>query len=495
MEAKFLFVILTVFLTFLFFFVESFSNRNDVISHWSERRCDFDVLLTAFLYKPSDDHRSSSKFTSENFNFCISSKSANYLRSIFGVLYELMRKQFVAGDIMTDVMKTLRSQLNTIYAPFSSMMKKFWVKFVQIGSLSSRIFQQLYMTMKKASGIAVASLFIALSLQTTVMNSIDFVIKVIMIVLYILLALIFVWFYPILPWLIMVLITVFGIEKAMPGKTGPLGGLFCFAKGTRVILENGDTRPIESLKPGDYLLNANLVQGIIEVPGEPLYNLDGIFVSGYHSMYYNGEKIYIKDHPRAILTKIYDKTLWTLITEKREIQIHGKEGILRFLDWDEIPDTQEANKGWNQIVCEMLNGPKYNSLVPKYAPCLDATIRVNVNQSGWVNLSEIQIGDWISCKSGWTRITGKARRRVQGGFGSLGSRMSDGVWILGSNGKWDHFHGTTDQMPWEGVHLITDSGEFKIKILNGNEYIVRDFTEVGSDKIFESDVRIESLLK
>jgi uncharacterized protein YlzI (FlbEa/FlbD family) len=327
------------------------------------------------------------------------------------------------------------------------------------------------------------------------MNSIDFVIKVFMIVLYICMALLFIFFLPILPLLVLILITVAGIEKAMPGKTGPLGGLFCFAKGTRIILENGDTRPIESLNPGEHLLNANLIQGIIEVPGEPLYNLDGIFVSGYHSMYYNGEKIYVKDHPRAFLTDIRDKTLWTLITAKREIQIHGKEGILKFLDWDEIPDTQEANESWNRVVCEMLNGPEYKSLVPKYAPCLDATIRVNVNQSGWVNLSEIQIGDWISSKTGWTRVTGKARRRVHGGFGSTGSRLTDGLWILGSNGKWDHIHGSPDQNPWEGIHIITDSGTFKIKILNGNEYIVRDFTEVGSDKIFESDVRIESLLK
>jgi hypothetical protein len=179
------------------------------------------------------------------------------------------------------------------------------------------------MVMKKVSATALASFFIALSLQTAVMNSIDFLIKVIMVVLYILLALIFVWFFPILPFLVIVLITVAGIEKAMPGKTGPMGGMFCFAKGSRVILENGTTRPIESLKPGEYLLNTNLVQGIVEVPGEALYNLDGIFVSGYHSMYHDGEKIYVKDHPRAFLTEIRDKTLWTLITSKREIQIHG----------------------------------------------------------------------------------------------------------------------------------------------------------------------------
>jgi hypothetical protein len=52
-----------------------------------------------------------------------------------------------------------------------------------------------------------------------------------------------------------------------------------------------------------------------------------------------------------------------------------------------------------------------------------------------------------------------------------------------------------DTVPWNGIQLITKSGSFKIKQSSGCEYIVRDFTEVGSNHIFESDVRIESELK
>jgi hypothetical protein len=270
MEAKYLFVILTIGLTFGIFYSESYSSSIDVMSHWSERRCDFDILLTSFLYKPSEDTRSSSEFASDNFKFCISSKSTNYLNTIFGVLYELLRKQFAASDIMINVLKVLRSQLNTIYEPFRKLMNRFWVKFVQIGTLASRIFQHTFMAMKKAGATAVASLFIALSLQTTLLNTIDLVINVIMIVLYIFLGLIVVFFLPILPLLIIILITVAGIENAMPGKTGAMGSLFCFAKGTQVILKNGKTHSIETLRPGDILLDNIIVEAVIEVPGEEL---------------------------------------------------------------------------------------------------------------------------------------------------------------------------------------------------------------------------------
>ena len=156
------------------------------MNHWGERRCDLDVLLSAFMYKPDDDSRSTAQFTTDNFQYCIGSKTNDYLESIFGVLYEVLRKQMGAADIMTSVMKVLRIQLNTIYAPFSKMMNNFWNKFREIGGLSSRIFQHLYMSMKKAAATSVASLYVAISLQTAILNGIDLVINIIMIVLYIL---------------------------------------------------------------------------------------------------------------------------------------------------------------------------------------------------------------------------------------------------------------------------------------------------------------------
>jgi hypothetical protein len=491
MEAKYLFVILTIGLTLGFFGLQNTSSIDDVINHWSERRCDFDVILLSFMYKPADDKRSASDFATDNLKFCVSSKSTNYLNTIFGVLYELLRKQFDASKIMTQVMKVLRAQLNTIYAPFSLMMKKFWVKFTQIGSLASRIFQHTYMAMKKAAATAIASIYIALSVQAALLNTIDLVINIIMIVLYILLGLIVVFFLPILPLLVIVLITV-------PGKTGAMGSLFCFSKDSRVILKDSSVAYIDKLKPGDLLYNDNVVQAVVEVPGEELYNLEGVLVSGFHSIYDSkGKKIYVKDYPKAFKSSIRDKTLWTLVTSKREIYVQGINGPLSFLDWDEIPDTDKANKEWDILVGEMLNGEEFRSLfVPKYAPCLDNKIKVLVFQSGWKDLSEINIGDWIMDNDGWTRVTGKAHRRVGGGIGSSGNRLSDGSWFLNKeDGKWTHPLEIPDSRSWEGVQLITSSGNFKIKLENGNKFIVRDFTEVGSDKISESDVRIETVLK
>jgi hypothetical protein len=499
MEAKYLFIILNLALLYGFISIIMESSRKDVMTHWSEKRCDFDVLMASFMYKPDEDKRTSYEFASDNFNFCVSSKATNYLQTLFTNLFEVLKKQMGASDVMTEVFKVLRTQLNTIYAPFSLMMKKFFTKFKQIGSLASRIFQHLYMAMKKAAGTAIASIFVAISLQTAFLNTIDFIIRVIMIVLYILMALAFIFFLPILPLLVIVMITVSGIERAMPGSTGPMGSVFCFRKETNVIMKDRSLSKINTLKPGDILKDGIIVQAVVEVPNEALYNLDGILVSGYHCLYHGGDVIYVKDHPRAV--KLYrgdprstDESLWTLITDKREIPVMGLNGPLQFLDWDEIPDTRVAEVAWDIVADEILNGKRYNKLmVPTSAPCLDPCLKVFINQGGWRTLNEVKVGDWIHDRFGWTKVTGICERIVHTAIGKQDNRITDGVWFL-QNDVWRHARGRVENVTWKGLQFITESGSFLLKMNNGNEYIVRDFTEVGSQKILESHARVECLL-
>jgi hypothetical protein len=497
MEAKYVFVVLTLVLTFGIFSMEQIGVTTEVISNWSERRCDLDILLTSFRYKPPDDSRSIAEFAADNMKYCVTTKTSGYLETIFGLLFEIMRKQFAAGEIMTQVFKVLRVQLNTLYKPFSEMMNRFFTKFKQIGSLASRIFQQIFMAMKKAAGTAIASIFVALSLQTVFLNTIDFIIKVLMIVLYICMALIFIFFLPILPLLVIVLITVIGIENAMPGSTGPMGSIFCFHKDTNIIMKNGNEQHICSLKPGDVLQGDALVQAVIEVPGEAVYNLDGILVSGYHCLYHEDDVIYVKDHPRAKKSLQKEETLWTLITNRREIPVMGSKGPLRFLDWDEIPDSKEAEKAWEMVAFGMLNGNDkiVNSMIPTSAPCLDRSLRVFMHQGGWRSLDLIKVGDWIYGKNCFVKVTGICERIVHTAIGGPQNRITDGNWILDDKGQWVHPQGKIENVTWGGIQLITDLGYFKVQMMNGQEFLVRDFTEIGAEQILSSHARVEALLE
>ena len=263
-DAIYIFIPLLLVLTVAFGIIIGSSSRTDTMAHWSERRCDLDVILSAFIYKPPEDKSSSFEFSANNFKFCVGTKAEEYLNTLFGSLFGVLEKQMGVANIMTSVMKVMRIQLANIYAPFSLMMNSFWQKFRQIGTLASRIFQHLYMSMKKAAATATASIFIAISLQTAFMNSIDFVLKVIMIILYILIALAIIFFLPILPVLILVFLTTAGIEEIYPGRTGGMGSVFCFAPNTPIVLKNGSTTEISRLKVGTALYGDHLVEAVIE---------------------------------------------------------------------------------------------------------------------------------------------------------------------------------------------------------------------------------------
>lgn len=502
MEAIYLFILLLIGLTIILGIILGGSSRTDVIAHWADRRCDLDVIISAFMYKPSDDTRSSFDFSSDNFNFCVGSKTTDYLNTLFGALFELMRKQMGAADIMGNVMKILRIQLNSIYAPFAKMMNIFWNKFMQIGSLVSRIFQHLYMAMKKASGVSLASFYAGLSLHTAFFNGIDLTIKVIMIVLVILLAMAIIFFLPILAVLVIVTLTVVGIEIGFAGRSGDMGGGFCFSPDTRVILSDYTTRKICEIRLGDVLLSGQKVEAKIEVPGSgaTIYNIDGILVSGDHRIWNvaRQEWILVKEDPKAIKSDVVLPTLWTLITSSRQIPIMSNNDALLFSDWEEIPDSYKASLEWDLIVRELLNKSKGSKSphVPEYAPCFDRSIRVKKYQSGWVPISSIQRNDWVMDgeQGRWTRVLGTCEREVGGGCGEKGYRITDGVWIKTTAGNWQHPNAECDAYVWQGCNLITDSGAFDIRLPDSSVFTVRDFTEVGWKNLAKTYTRVGAMM-
>ena len=498
-NALYIFIPLLIGLTIGFGIILGSSSRDDVMAHWPERRCDFEVVLAAFMFKPADDKSSSFEFSANNFKFCVGSKVEEYLKTLFGSLFGILEKQMDVANIMTNVMKIIRAQLNSIYEPFSLLMTNFWNKFRQIGTLGSRIFQHLYMSMKKAAATAVASLFIAISLQTALLNGIDLVIKVIMIVLYILLALAVIFFLPILPVLVFVFLATAGIEEIYPGRTGGMGTVFCFAPDTPVVVEGGGTCKISKLKVGTRLRDLQIVEAVIETPGsDTLYTIHGTVVSGDHRVLENNNNrrwVFVKDHPDAILTRVTHPTLWTLITSNRQIPVlNSISSIQIYSDWEEIPDTKESAIVWESIAQKILNPRNVSHTNVQNAPCLDRLTLIERYQSGLVPISEISRGDWIMDLS-WTRVIGICKRKVQGGFGKIGSRMTDGVWIWDSKtSSWIHPIGDLDTRAWEGYTLLTESGSFMIRN-NGKVYRVRDFTEVGWMNLEATYARVEMAME
>jgi hypothetical protein len=265
---------------------------------------------------------------------------------------------------------------------------------------------------------------------------------------------------------------------------------FCFAPDTRVVMADGTEEFIHNIKLGDELKGRSIVEAIIECPGAgPLYDIYGVRVSGAHRVWSAKVKqfISVKDHPDAVLTAIVEPILWTLITSDREIPVKGDNRIVRFADWEELPSTKEAAREWESIVQLILNKRtvEEGAYAPKSAPCIEKTAFVYKHQAGLTSIGLIKAGDWILDSTTWVRVTGRCERTVKTSIGSMGNRVTDGLWFAQPGGLWGHPKGLIKQETWNGYQLITTTGAFTI-YMNGTQYRVRDFTEVGTERLAES---------
>jgi hypothetical protein len=155
---------------------------------------------------------------------------------------------------------------------------------------------------------------------------------------------------------------------------------------------------------------------------------------------------------------------------------------LTLLDWDEIPDEYDLE--WERIVNVMLNG-EYSSLksVPGRGLLGEDTL-VLEKTKGLINISKVAIGDYIKDDSTFTEVIGVYKDIVtpvpRSGVNKAG-------WIFDK--KW--IHQTDNLLEKEGnaYSLVTRSGTFTTDC-----GLVRDFTEVGADRIDQTYDFVLSLL-
>jgi hypothetical protein len=427
-------IFLMILLIGLFFLLESMSSAAQTSNNWSEVRCEPQNMLLAGLYGHD---------ANENFQFCLQqiiqdstkSSTAPFAQGMGGFTSVLQNLMSSANSFRT-TLATMTGGIIKIIGEFKARMTALMGRVKLTASRMKAMMYRLYGTM-------FAVMYMGISAQTGIANFGDtFIFKFI--------------------------------------------DTFCFAPDTRIVMSNGSEQTISTLKVGDTLKGKSVVEAIIECPGSAdIYEINGIRVSGRHRIWSSdlNKFISVKDHPDA-KESYPEPKLWTLITSKREIPVKGLNTVQRFADWEELPDTDEAAAGWDAIVQKILNKEIKNSRVPSSPPCIDKSILVYKHQAGLTPIGLIQTGDWIYDSTRWVRVIGRCERKVDGAIGTLGNRITDGTWILEDN-TWEHPTGTYKSGSWIGVQLITTSGAFVIHI-NGIHYRIRDFTEVGTERLAES---------
>jgi len=153
---------------------------------------------------------------------------------------------------------------------------------------------------------------------------------------------------------------IMSMQSAWNGPTGNMVRFLCFHPKTLVKLNDGQTKMIKDIDPGDILKNNQTVHGTLKLHNldssgnfvENLYILkDGeynenmektdILVSGSHLVFDYNKKhfIYCKDHSDAILSDMNSKTLLCLITSDHTIPL----GEYIFHDWEDNQGSPSKN--------------------------------------------------------------------------------------------------------------------------------------------------------
>ena len=467
----------------------------NIQSEWDKRRCDPTVMFSAFLYKPSSDSRSSSEFASDNFSFCVKSIIDDVFKQLLAPILGVFVQQMGAANTTGDVLNSIRNQIGNSFRSFSGVFSDFFDAYKRGTMQLSRMTQILKQGMLKVSAAVISIVFMGMSLMTSLLNTYDFIVKVVIIIMSIIIAMIVLLFFALIPFMPIIFTTIAILTAAgLGGAVGGMGSAFCIDPNTLVLLHNGDRKPLRNIQLGDILgSSCGKVEGILETntTGQ-LFYVEGVLMSGSHMVFDPrvNEYVFAADYPGSTIASDIDRPdkLIILNTTSRSIPLIGNDGKLVIVkDWEEIPEGDiEGLKLWNSLTWCMLNA---NTPIPleELNHNSQAGIAKNVDvfekTYGVIHVQYVKRGMYIRDINGeFTEVLG-----VYKGFMGSGSNehwVSSGVRLLNPQGKWSRHQQISEEGEGEGegYHLITESGTFII-IAGVKIYTIRDFTEVGYKNI------------
>lgn len=474
-----LFGVLTISLLFGLGIIFASVDRQDVMANWDKKRCDIPVIIGSPLYKPDSYKKTALEFSTENFQFCMDKVVKEVFTVAINPFLTLFQQQIDAANVIKEIQNGIQEMLGNFFRGFSKILDGVFQRFIMVGFQFRRVFGEAMQAMNRIYGIVVSTLFMGMTMIVGIDNLQKFIAKVVMIIMGILAGLLIVLFFVLFPFLPLILTTVAVLVSMSVAGAGGLASTFCFAPSTLIETHRGSIR-IDSIRIGDSLSNGAIVEGVLLVNGSTtqLYKLGEVIVSGDHLVFYEPLQrwVLVKEHPNAVIQSKQEPLLVCLNTSTRTIPI----GEHLYRDWEELtPDLQEE---WNALIASML-GSLSVTKADEY-PLLSGAWFVETPE-GRVNLRDTYIGMKIKDSSStYTKILGIYEGE---GVPLTVERFwhTDSIWWNDATSWMQKAETPSTTFKRKGFHLVTDSGTFMI-FDETQGYGVRDFTEVGSDRIAET---------
>jgi len=332
--------------------------------HWSQVRCNPAIMpFAGFINKP--DGTSISKYTEENYQYCIGQSMDNTMDVKFSPLLDmenaindgisLTNKSLAASAEKTNLSflganTSIQSGTNVLYSIFSILEIAF-VFFMDILLKTVGLFTTSGHIIKSGLGwftmmfelVAIAlSDFIAVFYAATVYPTIPYWIFIWPILYFILFLVMFVIAEEFKSWVVMIGDAVSPAEsftnmnrprplayKMLNFKLSKIS--LCFDKNTKLKTPTG-FKKIKRIVPGDMLETGMVTSTFKTLVISEMFNLNGIIVSGDHRVLLDSKWVKVKNHPDSKLIDYRKKYLYCINTTGKTIAT--KNHI--FMDWDEL---------------------------------------------------------------------------------------------------------------------------------------------------------------
>lgn len=344
----FFFVTLVVFYIYAYCII--WQQKEEIVKDWTNQRCNPKVMpFAGWLNAPKGT--SASKYTSDNFQYCVQSTLTNISGIALQPFNYLISSLTNTFSSLTDGVNNSRNIMANLRENVRKIIVNIMTRILNVVIPIQRIFIALIDTLNKTQGIITASLFTALgsymTLQSLMGAMMELMIKLLVVMAAVVTGL---WAVPpmwgvaastsavFLSISIPLAIIVGFMSEVLHIKTSALPSLpkmRCFDRRTPIMLYSGVRRNIENIIVGDILHNGDVVTATVKVTAKYLkmYNLNGTIISESHKVKNGNEWVQVSEHPLAILLTTYTEPyLYCINTTSKTINIDGTI----FCDWDEV---------------------------------------------------------------------------------------------------------------------------------------------------------------
>jgi hypothetical protein len=486
-------VVVTIGLTIILSFIFAFMNVEKIKADWPNKRCNPLVMITGYLYKPSDDTRTAGEFAEANFEFCVKDMVDKTIKIVSAPIITALSLQMNSSNSVLDASNVIRKVWKNLWDTFNGIIQKFLQTFWRAGLQFRRVFEKLLSTYNRIGAILTASVYAGLSVMTGLLNLFDVIKLVVEIIIGILIGLFILMIFILAPLAPIIIVPVVAMMATL-GVAVEGSDIFCFAPNSLVKMSDNTVKEIQYINVGDKLANNyGEVTGFIEMNGlnEKLWSVDGILISGSHIIWDSLKNRWAHvDNIGAIKTDIILPKLYSLTTTSSVIPLlTPKNTVILAKDWEEFsPNDILSNKLWDWITDIILNNVNISKYIPEERPLVGKSCLI-LKEAEYFKIDTITIGDkiWDSKINNYTVVLGVIKGSSSVLNSNIDEWISDGNWIFNNN-CWTHL--TNNPLGKEGIQLITESGSFSCW-MNSKEYIIRDFTEVGIDKLKDTYTLVE----